>query len=87
MNSKKKFVLFYAKDGLEALTLIQEGINIDLIVSDLELPKMNGISLLETLRKNNSTVQFVLFSSEPPKKLQDVAKSLQLKIFGFFKQS
>ena len=85
VNSKKDFVLFYANDGLEALGLIQEGINIDLVISELQLPKMNGISLLETLRKNNSTVQFVIFSSEPPKKLEDVTKSLLLS--GWFPKS
>tara|TARA_Y100001970_G_C14111503_1_gene791138 strand:- start:894 stop:1313 length:420 start_codon:yes stop_codon:yes gene_type:complete len=84
-NSKKKFVLFYANDGIEALSLLQEGIDIDLIISDLQLPKMSGISLLETLRKSNSSVQFVLFSSKAPKKLNDISKSLQLS--GWFQKS
>ena len=85
INSKKKFVLFYADDGLEALGLIQEGIDVDLIISEVQLPKMSGISLLETLRKNNSTVQFILFSGEPPKQLENISKSLQLT--GWFPKS
>ena len=84
-KSKKNFVLFYANDGLEALGLIQEGINVDLIISDVQLPKMNGISLLETLRKNKSKVQFVLFSAEAPKQLNNISKSLQLS--GWFPKS
>ena len=84
-NSKKEFVLFYANDGVEALSLIQEGVDIDLIVSDLQLPKMSGISLLEVLRNKNSTVQFILFSNEAPKKLNEISKSLQLS--GWFPKS
>ena len=84
-NSKKEFAVFYANDGVDALSLLQEEVKIDLIISDLILPRMSGISLLETLRKRKSTVSFVLFSSEPPEKLSQISKSLQLS--GWFLKS
>ena len=84
-SSKKEFAIYYANDGVDALSLLQEEVKIDLIISDLNLPRMSGISLLETLRKSKSTVSFVLFSSEPPEKLSQISKSLQLS--GWFLKS
>ena len=84
-NSKKEFAVFYANDGVDALSLLQEEVKIDLIISDLNLPRMGGISLLETLRKSKSTVSFILFSSEAPEKLSQISKSLQLS--GWFLKS
>ncbi|HLE12217.1 MAG: hypothetical protein A2504_13790 [Bdellovibrionales bacterium RIFOXYD12_FULL_39_22] len=46
-----------AEDGNAALTLVEEGLmnnkKIDLIVSDINMPNMDGIDLLQAIRKNN----------------------------------
>ena len=45
-----------AYDGRHALTLIKKH-NFDLIISDFEMPKMNGLELLTFIRKNKKTCQ------------------------------
>ena len=84
-NSNKKFELIYANDGVEALGIIQEGKEVDLIVSDLQLPRMDGVTLLESLRERKFVVSFIIFSAEPPEKLVSISKSLQLN--GWFPKS
>ena len=81
-KSQKSFDITYAKDCIEALSNLQEGLEVDLIVSDFNLPKMSGVSLLETLRQYNFTTQFILFSKEPPENVSSLTKSLQLS--GWF---
>ena len=84
-KSQKSFDITCAEDCIEALSSIQEGPEFDLIVSDFKLPKMDGISLLQTLRENKFTTQFILFSKEPPKNISSLKNSLQLS--GWFHKS
>ena len=45
-----------AADGLEAKELLGER-NFDLVVSDIEMPNMNGFEVLSFIRKNPSTAK------------------------------
>lgn len=52
--------LFMAKDGFEALDLYKEHKDhLDVIVSDIEMPKMNGIELLSNVRQYDSKLPFI----------------------------
>lgn len=50
-----------AQDGEEALKNCQEQ-DFDLIISDLEMPNMNGILFGHALRKINSTTPIIFYS-------------------------
>jgi len=52
---------FTATDGLEALAVLEKE-NIDLIVSDIVMPNMNGFELLETVRTKWPEVPIVLMT-------------------------
>ena len=53
-----------AKDGQEALEILKNS-NISLIISDYDMPKMNGMELLKTIRKdkNNSSLPLIMISA------------------------
>lgn len=51
-----------AGDGLEALNLIR-GNSVNLIVSDINMPKVDGLQLLETLRIKGDDTPFVLLTA------------------------
>ena len=53
-----------AKDGLEAYeTYIKNKDTIDIILSDYNMPKQNGMDLLRTIRKDNDDIPFIFLSA------------------------
>ena len=61
------FSVTESKDGQEALDLIEQFIP-DLVVSDIEMPRLNGPDLLEAMRNRPSLshIPFILTSVLPP---------------------
>ncbi len=53
-----------ARDGLEALSFINRPSTIDLILSDFQMPKMNGLQLLQRLKQTPKTkcIPFILIT-------------------------
>jgi len=57
------FYAFYtASDGIEALEFFEQH-PIDLILVDIELPRLNGIELIKEIRRYNSDVLVVIISA------------------------
>lgn len=52
-----------AADGKEALAIIKNQ-TIDLVVSDLHMPSMNGLALLEHIRQDNETLPFIMVTAQ-----------------------
>lgn len=60
------YSLLLAKDGQKALELLdQSHLSVDLILSDVMMPRINGLELLETLKKDPkyTLVPFILISA------------------------
>lgn len=51
-----------ANDGTEALKLLEKD-SYDMLVTDIEMPKMNGIDLTTAVRKNGLTLPIILVTS------------------------
>jgi two-component system, chemotaxis family, sensor kinase CheA len=52
---KKGYEVLLAQDGLEAIEILNKNFSrIDLVVSDIEMPRMNGFQMAIEIRKNNS---------------------------------
>lgn len=56
--------IFQAVDGENALEIIQTEGPFDLIFSDLNMPRKNGVEVYRELRKSNSTTPFILVTAD-----------------------
>ena len=52
-----------ARDGKEALQLVKQQ-TVDLIVSDLHMPIMNGLDLLKNIRLDNESLPFIMVTAQ-----------------------
>ena len=71
-----------AKNGIEAIESLQEIIP-DVMLIDLEMPKMNGFELIEKVRANPETahIPLIIISSRTAEKHRKIAKDLGVHIF------
>ena len=60
---RNKFAVDVANDGETGYDLALYG-DYDLIVLDIMMPKMNGIEVLDKLRKNNISIPILLLSAK-----------------------
>jgi DNA-binding NarL/FixJ family response regulator len=74
-----------AADSRQAMPLIEENIDLDLILLDLNLPDRDGFSMLVELRKTHPSVPVVVMSAQQDQ--DSVVKALRLGSFGFIPKS
>ena len=53
----------FARDGVEALAFLAENRDFDLVVSDINMPRMDGLTLLEKLRDEATRFSTVIVSA------------------------
>ncbi len=51
-----------ASDGLEALDMLED-VNVDIIITDIVMPFMNGVEFLRKFREKNKTAKVIVVSS------------------------
>ena len=56
-----KFV--FAHDGVEALELLQQEQDIDMVLSDINMPRMDGLTLIEQIPKVDPNIRSVIISA------------------------
>jgi two-component system OmpR family response regulator len=64
-----------AENGLEALNVVEKN-KIDLIISDIMMPNISGLSLLGVLNDSPNRIPVILMSSNEQKNVIDSAKKL-----------
>jgi len=65
------FSVFYAQDGQEGLDLAQKEIP-DLIISDIMLPKMDGITMAKTIKEKGIKSKIIFLTNlSNPKHIQE----------------
>ncbi|MBW4472448.1 MAG: hybrid sensor histidine kinase/response regulator [Stenomitos rutilans HA7619-LM2] len=72
-----------AGDGLEAFTFLQQDPDVHLIISDVEMPRMNGFEFLSQLRKTPTlqTIPVVMLTSRSGEKYRQFATDLGANAF------
>jgi adenylate cyclase len=58
-----KVALIFARDGVEALATIVENPDVDLVLSDINMPRMDGLSLLAKLQEAEEKLSTVIVSA------------------------
>jgi DNA-binding NarL/FixJ family response regulator len=74
-----------AADSRQAMPLIEENADLDLILLDLNLPDRDGFSVLVELRKSHPSVSVVVMSAQQDH--DSVVKALNLGALGFIPKS
>jgi two-component system cell cycle sensor histidine kinase/response regulator CckA len=60
---REGYAVFEAKDGVDALALIkQAGMAIEVVVSDIVMPRLNGVELMQALALSNPELPVILMS-------------------------
>lgn len=79
---REGFCVLTAKNGLEATEIMAHN-KPDIILADLEMPKMNGFELIEKIRQNPDTahVPIIVISSRTAEKHREMASQLGANFF------
>ncbi|MCY4109819.1 MAG: SpoIIE family protein phosphatase [Chloroflexi bacterium] len=57
------YTFVFAQNGVEALEMLQEQQDIDLVLSDINMPKMDGLTLLQQIPKVDPDIRSVIISA------------------------
>ena len=76
-----KFVIEFAQNGLEALAKLEQLDHFDMVLSDINMPKMNGLELLERIPDVDSEVKAVVVSAYGD--MQNIRTAMNRGAFDF----
>ncbi|NEP78626.1 MAG: EAL domain-containing protein [Okeania sp. SIO3C4] len=80
--NQKEFKFLFVHNGIEALEVLKNETDIDLMLTDINMPKMDGITLLTKLsEKPNQTIKTVIISAYGD--LKTIRKAMNLGAFDF----
>ena len=84
INSDGNFHAEYiAKDGMEALDIACSGKPVDLIVLDINMPRMDGLSFLRELKRKNIHHKVIVVSTLAKEGAKETIEALELGAFDF----
>ena len=58
-----KFKLIHAKNGNEAIHIAKKNSDIDLILMDIKMPKLNGLEAIKEIRKSNKNIPIIALTA------------------------
>ena len=74
--------IYVACDGEEGLALYRENAQkIDLIITDLTMPKLNGLEMIERIRETNKEIAIIVFSAHNESSY--FAQTIELGVDGY----
>ena len=76
-----KFTFLFAGDGEEALSLLKDEPEVDLILSDINMPRMDGLTLLRRLKELDDELRAVIVSAYGD--MSNIRTAMNLGAFDF----
>lgn len=80
---KENFEVFTASDGKSALEQLEKGTEPDAIVLDIVMPIMDGLEMLENMRKKNLAKEATVLILSNQGQSTDIEKAKRLGIDGY----
>ncbi|RXJ86791.1 response regulator [Arcobacter sp. CECT 8985] len=79
-----------AQNGKEALDLIDKNDDIDIVITDINMPIINGLEMIEKIRETNPTLPIIIMTAHTESEYRQKAKmygveNYLLKPFDFIK--
>lgn len=72
--------IYEATNGIEALEIYNQN-SPNIILTDVNMPKITGIELIEKVRKNDNTTQIIILSGET--QIKDLLKVISLNLVDY----
>lgn len=69
--------LVHAEDGQEGLQRLVEHADVDLILLDINMPRMNGLEFLNAVKRNNAFVEIPVVIVSTEGKEEDTQRALE----------
>ncbi len=74
-----KVDFFIAADGEKALKILEENKDINFVITDINMPNMNGLQLIEEIQKKYTNIEFIILSAHSETPYLKRANSLNIK--------
>lgn len=58
-----EYSFLFAHNGVEALEVLKQNQDIDIVISDINMPQMDGLTLLEQIRKIEPNIRAIIVSA------------------------
>ncbi len=69
----------WAVDGQDGLTKIQQDPELKLVLCDVNMPNMDGITMLEKLRESGNLVTVIMLTTEEKPEMREKGRALQVR--------
>ncbi|MCE2951088.1 MAG: response regulator [Alphaproteobacteria bacterium] len=59
----QEYNFFFARNGYEALSCVEREANVDILVTDVNMPQMSGFELLQKIKEKHPSIKTVIISA------------------------
>ncbi|MEG4519663.1 MULTISPECIES: ATP-binding protein [unclassified Microcoleus] len=77
----EKWQLFFAHNGVQALEKLKERLDIDIVVTDLNMPEMDGLTLLSQINQINLPLKTIVISAYSD--IKNIRNAMNFGAFDF----
>lgn len=81
---KQYFTLMTATNGVDAVNLLKSKMSIDLVITDLKMPRMDGFELLTYIQRNFPHIPVILMTAYGTPKIEEIVKTMG--IYGYLEK-